>query len=485
MGNTIKVGFFMTVALIVLGYLILKAEDIQLFTPKGERIEAEFANVAGLDDKSTVRMAGVRVGRVDGIRLDNNLAVVTLLMEQDLVLTLGTRASIANLGMLGDKYVELLPGPPGARILGEGDRIPGQAPASLDEVLGSLGDLGKDLQKVTGQLTGTDGPEGPIGRLVANLEATSVQLREILEGNRWSIDTTMANFATASATLATELPKVSAQLEGLLAEVRSVVGENRDRLHGSLENIETLTANLQKGVDSLNIVTERLANGEGTIGKLLTSDEAHDSLVATMESVRGGVDNLSDTLGRVQKLELELAMEGYVLNGTDENLASFNLGLGTSSGHHYRFAVVDGPTPVEKRQVETITVTDSDGNQTTETIETLEVKDELTFSALLGVPLAGDFRAWTGLIETTFGVEVEYTPHPRWIFSFEAFDFDRSDDLEPHLRFTTGWRVTDKFYVLGGYDDFLTDDLGSVFLGGGIRWSDDDLKYLMGSLPSF
>ncbi|MBZ0113509.1 MAG: MlaD family protein, partial [Thermoanaerobaculia bacterium] len=329
MGNTIKVGFFMTVALIVLGYLILKAEDIQLFTPKGERLEAEFTDVAGLDDKSTVRMAGVRVGRVDGIRLEDNLAVVTLLMERELVLTLGTRASIANLGMLGDKYVELMAGPSSARRLGAGDRIPGESPASLDEVMGSLGDLGKDLQKVTGQLTGTDGPEGPIGRLVANLEATSVQLREILEGNRGSIDTTMANFARASTTLATELPKVSAQLEGLLAEVRSVVGENRDQLHGSFENIEALTANLQKGVDSLNIVTERLANGEGTIGKLLTSDEAHDSLVATMESVRGGVDNLSDTLGRVQKLELELAMEGYVLNDTDENLASFNLGLGT------------------------------------------------------------------------------------------------------------------------------------------------------------
>ena len=485
MGNTIKVGFFMTVSLVVLGYMILKAEDIQLFSEEGQRYEAEFEDVAGLDDKSTVRMAGVRVGRVDGIRLEGHRAVVTLLMERELKLTEGTRASIANLGLLGDKYVELSPGPSNARQLAASDRIPGSAPASMDEVMSSLGQLGEDLSKVTGQLTGTDSPDGPIGRLIANLEATSVQLRQILESNRGQIDRTMDNFESMSSTLAVELPKLSVQLEELLGEVRLVVSENRENLKGSLENVESLTENLESGVDSFNIVAGRLAAGEGTLGKLLTSDEAHDGLVATMESIKGGVDNLSDTLGRVQKLQLEVAMEGFLLEDSDDGHTSFNLGLGTSTGYQYRFAVVDGASGVDEIKTEVIKITDSEGNESTQTIETLKVEDDLTFNALLGIPLRGNFRAWTGLIETSFGVEVEYTPHPRWIFSLEAFDFNRRNDLEPHFRFTTGWRVHDNVYLVGGYDDFLTDDNGSLFFGGGIRWSDDDLKYLLGSMPSF
>ena len=36
---------------------------------------------------------------------------------------------------------------------------------------------------------------------------------------------------------------------------------------------------------------------------------------------------------------------------------------------------------------------------------------------------------------------------------------------------------------MGGYDDPLESDLRSVFFGGGLRWSDDNLKYLLGSLP--
>jgi phospholipid/cholesterol/gamma-HCH transport system substrate-binding protein len=39
-------------------------------------------------------------------------------------------------------------------------------------------------------------------------------------------------------------------------------------------------------------------------------------------------------------------------------------------------------------------------------------------------------------------------------------------------------------YLLGGYDDPLESEFESVFFGAGIRWKDDDLKYLLGSLPS-
>jgi phospholipid/cholesterol/gamma-HCH transport system substrate-binding protein len=38
---------------------------------------------------------------------------------------------------------------------------------------------------------------------------------------------------------------------------------------------------------------------------------------------------------------------------------------------------------------------------------------------------------------------------------------------------------------VGGYDDFLESDNSSIFFGGGVRWKDDDLKYLLGSVPSF
>ncbi len=45
------------------------------------------------------------------------------------------------------------------------------------------------------------------------------------------------------------------------------------------------------------------------------------------------------------------------------------------------------------------------------------------------------------------------------------------------------YHFTDNLFLLGGYDDPLVADRRSIFLGGGVTWVDDDLKYLMGSLP--
>src|SRR3954464_117799 len=114
MKSVIKVGIFATIALVVLGLLIWKIEDFNFFQKKGQHIDAVFGTVAGLDDKASVRVAGVKVGHVDGVGLQGSQARITMELDKPLPLTVGTTARIANLGLLGEKYVELVPGPPGA-----------------------------------------------------------------------------------------------------------------------------------------------------------------------------------------------------------------------------------------------------------------------------------------------------------------------------------------------------------------------------------
>jgi phospholipid/cholesterol/gamma-HCH transport system substrate-binding protein len=245
MGQAVKVGIFMTVALAVAAYLILRIEDFNPFAEGQRRVDAEFSSVAGLDDKASVRVAGVRVGRVDGIGLEGRQARVTLLLEQPLDLTEGTRARIANMGLLGDKYVELVLGPAGAPLLPEGAVLPGETPVSFDDAIAKLDSIGDSIQQVTGSLTGGEGQETPISRMIANLEATSSEIRELVAINRDQVSATVANFESFSATLARELPLLARQLEGLVTRVDQVVADNRDELAGSLENIEEVSAGLK------------------------------------------------------------------------------------------------------------------------------------------------------------------------------------------------------------------------------------------------
>ena len=88
MSSAAKIGVFMLVILAILGYFVLKIEDIDLSRGKGTRtVKILFDNVAGLDEKSAVRVAGVRKGKVTTVRLlDNGKAEVTLEIDNDVPL---------------------------------------------------------------------------------------------------------------------------------------------------------------------------------------------------------------------------------------------------------------------------------------------------------------------------------------------------------------------------------------------------------------
>jgi glycosyltransferase involved in cell wall biosynthesis len=131
MSQAVKVGLFALVVLLVGAALVLRIEDVNVFGGPETSVFAVFDSVAGLDDKATVRIAGVRVGRVDGIGLEDRRARVRIALETPVTLTDGAFARIANLGLLGEKYIELEPGPEGGEPLADGAVIPGITPPGV------------------------------------------------------------------------------------------------------------------------------------------------------------------------------------------------------------------------------------------------------------------------------------------------------------------------------------------------------------------
>src|SRR5688572_344417 len=101
MSSAAKVGAFMLVILAILGYFILKIEDIDIGRSQKTRdIQVLFDDVAGLDERSAVRVAGVRKGKVTKIQLrPDGKALVTLQIDEDVPLFEGASARVANLGL--------------------------------------------------------------------------------------------------------------------------------------------------------------------------------------------------------------------------------------------------------------------------------------------------------------------------------------------------------------------------------------------------
>lgn len=487
-GSTIKVGIFMTLCLVILGWLILRVEDWRLWGEKGSRRDALFDSVVGLDDRAAVRLAGVRIGRVDGIRLEGRKARVSLLLDQVIPLTEGSTAVVANQGLLGDKFIELRPGPEGAPLLPPEAVLPGSTPVSFDDAMAKLDDIAVSIQEFVG---GGSGAEGGFGTLIDSIRETSDELRALIAENRSSLGGTVKNFERFSATLAEELPALTQQIARMLEQVDQVLAENRGNLRDSMANIKEVTEQIQTSVDNLNTITDKMARGEGTIGKLLNSEEAHDQLMGALGSVEKGVDALGDTLGRVRKLELGVGLEGAYLSELEDSRSALRIDLlpnGQESPRYYRLELVSDPRGRLTEKTESTTVTLPDGSSETIVTEKLVLEQsKYNWSALFGFPF--DERRgnlWAGIIETSAGVQVDYSFLDRRLaLSVEAFDFGRERDLDPHLRLTGIWNVTPYIYLKGGYDDPLVDEFRSPFLGAGIRWTDNDLKYLFGSLPSF
>jgi phospholipid/cholesterol/gamma-HCH transport system substrate-binding protein len=104
----------------------------------GLTLTAKFDRIDGLAPGADVRIAGVKVGAVAGQRIDPQsfLAVLTLEVDAALRLPADTSAEIASEGLLGGKYVALVPG--GAdRILRAGEEISiTQSSISLEQLLG-------------------------------------------------------------------------------------------------------------------------------------------------------------------------------------------------------------------------------------------------------------------------------------------------------------------------------------------------------------
>ncbi len=477
----VKVGVFATLCLIVLGVLIWKIEDLNPFSVEGQRLDAIFKSVAGLDDKASVRIAGVRVGRVDGLGLEGNQARITLALDKPLPLTQGTTARIASLGMLGEKYVELVPGPPNAPPLPQNAVLIGTTPPGFDEAMEKINNIGASIQQLTGSLAGGD-IGGHINRMFEEIRLTSAEIRALVAENRANLGSTIRNFDQVSATLARELPRLADQMNRALDQISAVVAENRGDLKGSMGNIRELTEKLQTSADNLNKISTTLASGQGTLGKLINDEEAYNEVISTLDSIQGGVETLSGALGAVNKFKIDLDMQGFYLENVEESQTAFTVDIDPQDDKHlYRVGTTSSPFGKRREKTETITVTGPDGIPVTTTTTRITEEKTQNFSALFGLKAPYDARLFAGLIEGTGGAQVEY-PLPvldrKLLVSFEAFDFSRPNDLSPHLRLTGRYQFHPNLYVIGGYDDPLENE--SFFLGGGIRWTDENIKYLLG-----
>jgi len=104
----IVVGMFMIAGFMAFVYLAFNLGEISLFSGSSTyTIKAEFDNVSGIKKGATVQVAGVVVGQVSNMWLEDSYARLSLVIDKEVKIPSDSMASVKSQGIIGDKFIQL------------------------------------------------------------------------------------------------------------------------------------------------------------------------------------------------------------------------------------------------------------------------------------------------------------------------------------------------------------------------------------------
>jgi phospholipid/cholesterol/gamma-HCH transport system substrate-binding protein len=336
----VRVGLLVVVAIGVLIFMILNASgDISPFSSK-LHLRTRFSNGDGLRRGSEVRLAGVRIGKVDDVRLlppsENPAEKVEASFSIDSeidgrpatdLIRDNSRALLSSPSILGaEKVINLTPGTDLGRPVKDGDLIPpGEEGGTVQALTASGNDLMQQLNKLSAQFTDIAGKinqgQGTIGRFVNdeafynNLNSTMRDLNDVIrqvQSGRGS-----AGMFVNDPALYNNLNAVSQSLQAIADDLhrgRGTAGKllNDDALYN---DARTAIARLNRSVDNIDLIVTDLRQGRGTAGKLLTDEAIYNDARAAIARFNTAAERIDNVVAGVQRGE---GTAGKLL--TDEQL---------------------------------------------------------------------------------------------------------------------------------------------------------------------
>ncbi|MFH0924462.1 MAG: MlaD family protein [bacterium] len=489
-----KVGLFVIIGILVLIYMTFNVGGLPLGKKKGFILNAIFDSVAGVEEESPVKVAGVEVGKVESITLKSGKAYVALRINYAIEIFQDATATVRAQGLMGEKYIEIIAGDPNKPLLKDNDNVYVKIEnADIDVLTAKLSSIADDVKAVTTSLSNVlgnkDGQLGmetifnnmkelttnlneiigenqkKLGNIMNNFEELSGSLNNTVGSNRENLETIIHNVEDVTKTLKDEIPKITSAMQG-------VIDENRGNVQGSIENIKEASNKLNEVLISVGSVTKKIDKGEGTIGKLVSDDEAYTNLNDTLTG-------LNDFLNKADSFKTFLNFNSEYLTDNDSVKSTFSLKLQPREDKYFILGIVnssDGFTSIK-----TSKTTKKEEGITTVTDTKEETTDKnLRFNLLIAKRFY-DLTLRGGLIESTGGVGIDYDLFDNKLkLSLDAWDFGED---EPHLKFTSNLTFHRHIFVRAGVDNFVDREHSGVFVGMGISFEDKDIKYLLGKIP--
>jgi virulence factor Mce-like protein len=279
-----RLGAFVLVALILLGLMSSRIGGFVWFKQQHNIVETEFNDLMGLEPQSDVRMAGVKVGSIQEIKLDKGRALVRIALLPGIRLPASTQASIVSRGMVGEKYLSLHSTPGDTRWLPDGARIPSVPGGDINTLIGQMGSVIADIRTISDalkQMLANGDSKDSLRALISKTNTTVAEISQMVHENRKDLHATIHNLSKVSADLKKDLPasihELSEATKQLPAAIRSskqffsegtttvnhadaILVDNRENLYRMLFELRKSSENLEALSDDLRRNPWKLLN---------------------------------------------------------------------------------------------------------------------------------------------------------------------------------------------------------------------------------
>jgi phospholipid/cholesterol/gamma-HCH transport system substrate-binding protein len=261
-----KVGLFFILGLILFGVMMELGGQWNPFDTSVP-YHTFLTSVTGIKIGDSVRLAGVDVGKITGIKVLDGRVRLDFEVEKGTRLRTDSVASLRMTNLLGGQFLGVSFGTPTAPILSAGAAVQGKDTASVDTVMSTMGDLATDAKSLVTELN-------------RNQQELVGKLSSILDENRGN-------------------------LKGSLSNLNSITSKF-DRGDGSLAlllNDKSLYRNTREVTANLQNITARIEKGEGTIGKLVTDDAFYVEAKGALANMNKGMKDMNEIAGKINRGE--------------------------------------------------------------------------------------------------------------------------------------------------------------------------------------
>jgi len=500
----LKVGLFAILVILILSFMTLQVGGLKFTEQEGYLLYANFDSIVGVERDTRIKVAGVNAGLVEEVRLLDGRARVTLRIDPEIIVHEDAVVSVQSIGLLGDKYVALYTGTEPTPVLKEGDTITRTVqPTNYDALVSNLSSMASrfaDIAEAVGRVLGDEETTNAIAQSAKNIRIITDRLDDAIAVNDEKLRQLLDNLLEVTGSVQTlidqEGPAVSETLSGLgelttflnreaptalqqitaaAGDLRVLISEMRQPAIEGAKSLEKLSEQASEAMASLNRVADREEKGEGTLGKLVVDDRLY-------ESVSNAAEGIGAELDRLKKFRTFVEFQGESLTRIGENKGYLNIRFQPAPDRYYLLGVVSDPLGYT-REKETVTIVDGASTTTLERT----TRRNLEFTALLSRSYHDlEFRA--GLMENTFGFGTAYhLQDDRLALFADIWDFRNNEPgaEHPHLKLGAHYVLWNHLVLAAGWDNVLNEELGGLFLGGGIRFEDEDLKYILGTFSGF